>query len=180
MSACISKHGEFGEHLPGDEFTCTRCYVLDEDALRAEVEAVAASLSERDRALTACNNDLNRALGLLRTAEAEVGRLENNLSDLLCDLTGGRLSKTTYDVPTMAQAIEDYFAEDVAEAEAERNLLREAVGRVKALLDKEDARVAGVNERLERRELETKTGSPYRVVGIVTTREIRAILDATP
>jgi hypothetical protein len=65
-------------------------------------------------------------------------------------------------------------------AEAERDRLREAVGRIKALLDKEDARVAEVNERLERRELETKTGSPYRVVGIVTTREIRAILDATP
>jgi hypothetical protein len=41
------------------------------EKLRAEVDGVAASLSERDRALTACNNDFGRALELLRAAERD-------------------------------------------------------------------------------------------------------------
>ena len=42
---------------------------------------------------------------------AEVERLEDSLSALLCELTGGRLSKTTYDVPTMVREIEAHFEE---------------------------------------------------------------------
>jgi anti-sigma factor ChrR (cupin superfamily) len=38
---------------------------------------------------------------------AEVERLESNLSTLLSDLTGGRLSKATYDVRAMVQAVEE-------------------------------------------------------------------------
>ncbi|MGZ4519121.1 MAG: hypothetical protein ACXVXP_09440, partial [Mycobacteriaceae bacterium] len=42
---------------------------------------------------------------------AEVERLSSNLSDLLCELTGGRLSKTNYDVRTMVREVEAYFEE---------------------------------------------------------------------
>jgi hypothetical protein len=42
---------------------------------------------------------------------AEVERLEGSLSTLLCDLTGGRLSKTNYDIRTMIQAVEEHFYE---------------------------------------------------------------------
>lgn len=38
MSACISRHGEFSAHTPDDSHACTLCGVLDEDALRAELE----------------------------------------------------------------------------------------------------------------------------------------------
>lgn len=57
----------------------------------------------------ACWEHENVGGNRMHAAEAEVERLENNLSALLCDLTGGRLSKTTYDVGTMAQAIEEYI-----------------------------------------------------------------------
>lgn len=36
MSTCISHHGEYSEHTPDEDHTCTRCYVLDEDALIAD------------------------------------------------------------------------------------------------------------------------------------------------
>lgn len=61
MSTCISSHGEFGEHTLDDLHTCTRCHVLDEDALRAELAAVKW---ERDL--------LAEALGQLRPAAAAV------------------------------------------------------------------------------------------------------------
>lgn len=43
MSTCISRHGEYGSHVMpetiggGGEFVCTRCGVLDEDAMRDEL-----------------------------------------------------------------------------------------------------------------------------------------------
>lgn len=43
MSTCISRHGEYGSHVMpetiggDDEFVCTRCGVLDEDAMRDEL-----------------------------------------------------------------------------------------------------------------------------------------------
>lgn len=46
MSACISRHGEFSEHYLDDSFTCTVCLVLDEDALRAELERLRAELGQ--------------------------------------------------------------------------------------------------------------------------------------
>lgn len=42
MSACISRHGEYSEHTPDGEYTCQRCLVLDEDALRAELRRLRA------------------------------------------------------------------------------------------------------------------------------------------
>lgn len=48
MSACISKHGEFSAHTPDDDHICTRCGVLDEDGLIAELHKARAAL---DRAI---------------------------------------------------------------------------------------------------------------------------------
>ena len=36
MSTCISREGEYGAHVfedPAQRFTCSRCFVLDEDAI---------------------------------------------------------------------------------------------------------------------------------------------------
>lgn len=44
MSTCISRHGEFGAHTLDDSHTCTLCHVLDEEALRAELERLRAAL----------------------------------------------------------------------------------------------------------------------------------------
>lgn len=76
----------------------------------------------------------------LHRNQAEVERLvgvERRLSELLCDLTGGRLSKTGYDVRTMVGEVEDVFEryaeEDRAELQAERDRLAATVDRVEAL-----------------------------------------------
>lgn len=49
MSTCISRHGEYSEHTLDDEFTCTLCGVLDEDALRAELRDLRARGAEHDQ-----------------------------------------------------------------------------------------------------------------------------------
>lgn len=38
MSACISRAGEYSDHIVDESHTCTRCFVLDEDRLVAEVK----------------------------------------------------------------------------------------------------------------------------------------------
>jgi len=46
MSKCISGQGEYSDHTPGDEeFVCGRCYVVDEEAMRAEIERLRAALT---------------------------------------------------------------------------------------------------------------------------------------
>lgn len=49
----------------------------------------------------------------LARAENERDEVAGRLSELLCDLTGGRLSKPGYDVATMAQAVEEHFERTV-------------------------------------------------------------------
>jgi len=68
-------------------------------------------------------------------AEAEVERLSSNLGDLLCDLTGGLLSKTNYDVRTMVQAVEQNFQDDVDDAEARADAAESALRQVRELGD---------------------------------------------
>lgn len=51
MSTCISRHGEYGDHELDELHTCTRCHMLDEDALRAEL-AEARDTAERFDDLT--------------------------------------------------------------------------------------------------------------------------------
>lgn len=64
------------------------------------------------------------------------------------------------------------------EALAEAQRLQAIEGEVRAMLDAEDARVAEINDRHEAEgDISPKTGRPYKVVGIVTTRNLRAILD---
>lgn len=53
MSTCISRHGEYGEHIPDADYTCTRCAALDEVALIAERNLLAA---QRDAVLKLCAN----------------------------------------------------------------------------------------------------------------------------
>jgi hypothetical protein len=46
MSTCISPAGEYSDHVLDDAYTCTRCLVLDEDALVAELRQARARLAE--------------------------------------------------------------------------------------------------------------------------------------
>ena len=49
MSACISRHGGYGEHTPDAEWTCTRCGVVDVPDLLAEVERLREIVAVADR-----------------------------------------------------------------------------------------------------------------------------------
>lgn len=44
MSKCISTRGEYSEHEPDDAHTCTYCFVLDEEALTAELRRFRAGV----------------------------------------------------------------------------------------------------------------------------------------
>lgn len=50
MSTCISREGEYSEHLipPAGPFWCTRCYVIDEQAIDAALEAAAQAIMQAD------------------------------------------------------------------------------------------------------------------------------------
>jgi hypothetical protein len=41
-------HGEYSDHILDGDYTCTRCNVLDEDALIDERDKLHAVLAERD------------------------------------------------------------------------------------------------------------------------------------
>ena len=43
--SCISRSGEFSEHKVNDEYVCTRCHVLDEDAIIEELHKVRNELA---------------------------------------------------------------------------------------------------------------------------------------
>jgi hypothetical protein len=64
MSVCISRHGEFSSHELDAAHTCTLCGVLDEDALRAELERLGAAYIQ-------VIEDAERFRSLARAAERE-------------------------------------------------------------------------------------------------------------
>jgi endogenous inhibitor of DNA gyrase (YacG/DUF329 family) len=52
MSKCISIRGEYSEHVLTDEkdpYCCQRCWVVDDDAMYAEIERLRADRDQRDR-----------------------------------------------------------------------------------------------------------------------------------
>lgn len=60
MSKCISHHGEYSSHEPGDDFRCQLCGVLDEDVLIERVEraeAVIAQIVKARRNHPECDRD---------------------------------------------------------------------------------------------------------------------------
>ena len=73
-----------------------------------DLRVVGSTLAHNDaRVLIAAVN----ALPALLDAAAERDEIAGRLAHLLCDLTGGRMSKTSYPVPVMAQEIEQYLSE---------------------------------------------------------------------
>ena len=48
MSRCVSMHGEYSDHILDGDYICTRCNVLDEDALIDERDKLRGALAERD------------------------------------------------------------------------------------------------------------------------------------
>lgn len=75
MSTCISRHGEFGEHTLDDSHTCTRCYVLDEEALRAALAAVEQDRDKLSDELTVVRRERAWLLQLVGYDELQEFRL---------------------------------------------------------------------------------------------------------
>lgn len=73
MSACISRHGEYGEHTPDAEYVCTLCGVLDEATLLAELRDLRARGAEHD-AQVAAKALRDAAAGLEEFAEETYAR----------------------------------------------------------------------------------------------------------
>ena len=85
-------------------------------------------------AMEVLRNAAVNALPALLDAAAERDEIAGRLAHLLCDLTGGRMSKTSYPVPVMAQEIEQYLSEcHESDLKDERDALAAAVERVRAL-----------------------------------------------
>lgn len=64
-------------------------------------------------------------LAELLTAAEERDEIAGRLAHLLCDLTGGRMSKTSYPVPVMEREIEQYLSEcHESDLKDERDALR--------------------------------------------------------
>jgi hypothetical protein len=85
----------------------------DRDRLQAIVKAAALETYTPDGSEMFVGK-FHETLALLREAENERDDLAKRLSSLLCDLTGGLLSKPGYTVEAMASAVEDYFERTVA------------------------------------------------------------------
>ena len=75
------------------------------------------------------------AIGMLFVDNAEErDEIAGRLAHLLCDLTGGRMSKTSYPVPVMAQEIEQYLSEcHESDLKDERDALAAKLDAVRAL-----------------------------------------------
>lgn len=85
------------------------------------------------RAAFMANSNPAVVLALLDAA-AERDEIAGRLAQLLCDLTGGRLSMTAYPVPVMVQEIEQYLSEwHESYLKDERDALAATVERVRAL-----------------------------------------------
>lgn len=126
------------ETAPNDD-TCCDCHLLaviergkaveERDRARREAEALAEEVDglRSERALD---------LDTIERLREQRDDLDARLSHLLCDLTRGRLSKTTYDVRTMVQEVEESFSGDMDEVSAERDDLAVEVERLREERDR--------------------------------------------
>ena len=83
--------------------------------------------------IAAAVNSMESLLDALDVAE-DGDEIAGRLAHLLCDLTGGRMSKTSYPVPVMEREIEQYLSEcHESDLKDERDALSAAVKRVREL-----------------------------------------------
>lgn len=81
MSTCISRHGEYSDHILDDDFICTRCTVLDEDALIEDRNRLRRERDEWRAEVDRLNQQLHRWNTNLTNAKAEVERLDAKLTE---------------------------------------------------------------------------------------------------
>lgn len=92
MSTCISTQGEYSTHTVDGRYGCTRCHVLDEDALFAELDRLktelAKALDDRDFHKAACEatqavaDTMDSTLTVVREELAATKQQLNTVSEL--------------------------------------------------------------------------------------------------
>ena len=106
--------------------------------LRAEVDDAGLTALYASEGLAAWREIAKAEHEKAEAAEVERDEIAGRLSALLCELTGGRLSKTTYDVRTMVAEIDSAYDDAQREERTELERLAEVVARVEALADERD------------------------------------------
>ena len=97
-----------------------------------------------DKGHTCIIKATKNALDLINRQKAEIEELDYKLGALLCYVTNGKLSKSTYPLATMTTAVDDAITDDCNDAKSEAvkefaqrvkddidNLLNELVGETK-------------------------------------------------
>ena len=82
MSACISRHGEYSEHTPDAEWTCTRCWDVDTAGLRAEVDRLTTELATAHTAWDEWKASSRAGHAHASDMAAEVVRLRAGIEDI--------------------------------------------------------------------------------------------------
>ena len=105
MSKCISGQGEYSEHVPDDaeEFVCGRCYVVDEDAMRAEIQRLRAdrpSVTDDARAEAYRRYGTPRESDLLPSDYVTIGQIEGYVEGRLAAGRAETTTATTEDAQT--------------------------------------------------------------------------------
>ena len=77
MSKCISRHGEYSEHTFGGdevpEFTCSYCWVFDEDAALAEIARLRAAIVVRPPKIARLSAERDRYRSAWKSAATRAG-----------------------------------------------------------------------------------------------------------
>jgi hypothetical protein len=74
VSACISREGEFGEHVPGDtRFVCGRCFSYDEDGALKALEAAESRARDMEIERNMLRTTLAETLAMLEDLDAAWG-----------------------------------------------------------------------------------------------------------
>lgn len=141
MSKCISTHGEYSDHTPGDEeFVCGFCFVLDEDAIRAELAKTRRACGTLGAVVDRQAVDICRVAGVpmpedgdadYESAWSRVAEMRRLLEEIVggelcthpadCSCTAAQAIRLLAPPPTLAPVeVVDLIAELRASVEAEK------------------------------------------------------------
>lgn len=159
MSTCISNHGEFSSHDLDGLHTCNLCGVLDEDAMRAELERLRSEAAKWEKAygdalteIERLTADLNVRTGQLNGSREHVEeqpsqnvRYAAEIRKLLdeCDQERAesrkRIARLEHDLDEARTAVGDW--------ETECDRLKAELADLRALFDVQQTRMEEVTER---------------------------------
>ncbi len=106
MSTCISKHGEFSEHEPGD--WCPRCWAFNEEAIVAERDELRRTVGESVAIAENAIAERNATARLLAAESARVGEAEGGMRILaaVLDQACADLRKVTAERDALAAKLD--------------------------------------------------------------------------